>query len=161
MVSVTFLKVCCQSDVSFSCRRCSYSGLVDYIWLEAFSFEWTIWFFSAIAEYIQPHTHTYTQTHTYTYIHLAGFFQTLSPNEPFASNSFFRPEISLQSSHPEKTTRVQPLLFSLLHLSFSSLFVFLLSFSFVTVILELFGLTKPYFWRLFTQMTANFVRLGF
>ena len=31
MVSVTFLKVCCQSDVSFSCRRCSYSGLVDYI----------------------------------------------------------------------------------------------------------------------------------
>ena len=49
MVSVTFLKVCCQSDVSFSCRRCSYSGLVDYIWLEAFSFEWTIWFLSAIA----------------------------------------------------------------------------------------------------------------
>ena len=49
MVSVPFLKVCCQSDVSFSCRRCGYSGLVDYIWLETFSFEWTIWFLSAIA----------------------------------------------------------------------------------------------------------------
>ena len=31
MVSVTFLKVCCQSYISFSCRRCGYSGLVDYI----------------------------------------------------------------------------------------------------------------------------------
>ena len=27
MTSVTFLKVCCQSDVS--CRRCGYIGLVD------------------------------------------------------------------------------------------------------------------------------------
>ena len=27
MVSVTLLKVCCQSDVSFGCRRCSYSWL--------------------------------------------------------------------------------------------------------------------------------------
>ena len=31
MVSVTFLKVCCHSDLSFSCRRCSYSGLVDFV----------------------------------------------------------------------------------------------------------------------------------
>ena len=31
MVSVTFLKVCYQSDVSVSCRRCGYSGLVDDI----------------------------------------------------------------------------------------------------------------------------------
>ena len=31
MVSVTFLTVCCQFDGSFSCRRCGYSGLVDYI----------------------------------------------------------------------------------------------------------------------------------
>ena len=31
MVPITFLKVCCQSDVSFICRRCGYSGLVDYI----------------------------------------------------------------------------------------------------------------------------------
>ena len=45
----------------------------------------------------------------------------------------------------KKTTRVQPLLFSFLHLSFSSLFVFLLSFSFVTVILELFGLKNLLF----------------
>ena len=49
MISVTFLKVCFQSDVSFSCRRYGYIGLVDYICLEAFSFEWTIWFPSAIA----------------------------------------------------------------------------------------------------------------
>ena len=31
----------------------------------------------------------------------------------------------------------------------------------VTVIFELLGLKKPAFWRLFTQMTANFVRLVF
>ena len=31
MVSVTFLNVCCQSYISFSCRHCGYSGLVDYI----------------------------------------------------------------------------------------------------------------------------------
>ena len=43
MISVTFLKVCCQSDVSFSCCGCGYCGFVDYICLEAFSFEWTIW----------------------------------------------------------------------------------------------------------------------
>ena len=45
MVSVTFLKVCCQSDVGFSCCLCGYCGLVDNICLEANSFEWTIWFF--------------------------------------------------------------------------------------------------------------------
>ena len=47
--------------------------------------------------------------------------------------------------------RVQPLLFFLLLISFSSIFLFLLSFSF--------GLKKPVFWRLFPQMTANVVRL--
>ena len=31
MIFVMFLKVCCQSDVSFSSCRCGYSGLVDYI----------------------------------------------------------------------------------------------------------------------------------
>ena len=36
---------------------------------------------------------------------------------------------------------------------------FLLSFSFVTLILELLGLKKRAFWRFFTQMTANFVGL--
>ena len=46
-------------------------------------------------------------------------------------------------------------------LSFSSLFLFLLSFPFVTVILEFFALKKPAFRRLFTQMTADFDRLSF
>ena len=46
-------------------------------------------------------------------------------------------------------------------LLFSSLFLFLLSFSFFTVILELLRLKKPAFWHLFTQITANFVRLVF
>ena len=50
---------------------------------------------------------------------------------------------------------------SLLLFSFFSLFLFLLSFSFVTVILELLGLERRAFWHLFTQMTANFVRLVF
>ena len=40
-------------------------------------------------------------------------------------------------------------------------FLFLLSFFFVTMILELLGLKKHAFWRFFTQMTANFVRLVF
>ena len=35
MISVTF----CQSNVSFSCFCCGYSGFVDYIGLEAFFFE--------------------------------------------------------------------------------------------------------------------------
>ena len=39
---------------------------------------------------------------------------------------------------------------------FSSSFLFPLSFSFVAVILELLGLKKPVFWRLFTQMTEHF-----
>ena len=53
------------------------------------------------------------------------------------------------------------MLFSLLLLSSSSLSLSLLCFSFVSVILELMGLKKPAFRRLFTQMTANFVRLVF
>ena len=56
---------------------------------------------------------------------------------------------------------MQPLCFSLFLLLFSSLFLFLLSFSFFTVILELLRLKKPAFWHLFTQITANFVRLVF
>ena len=50
---------------------------------------------------------------------------------------------------------------SLLLLSYSSPFLFLRSFSFVTVMLELLRLKKHAFWRLFTQITANFVRLVF
>ena len=53
------------------------------------------------------------------------------------------------------------MLFSLLLLSSSPLFLFLLSFSFVGVILELMALKKPAFRRLFTQMTVDFVRLVF
>ena len=51
--------------------------------------------------------------------------------------------------------------FSLPLLSSSSLFLFFVSFSFVSVILKLIGPKKPAFQRLFTQMTANFVRLVF
>ena len=64
-------------------------------------------------------------------------------NERFASSSFFG-QIYLQSGYYEKL-RVQPLRFSLLLLSFSPLFPFLLSFFFVTVILELLGVKKPAF----------------
>ena len=52
-------------------------------------------------------------------------------------------------------------MFSLLLLSFSSLFLVLLSFSFVTITLKLLGLKERTFWRLFTQMTASFVGLVF
>ena len=89
----------------------------------------------------------------------AGFLTILSPNGPFASNRFF----SAKKVAIIKL-RKQLLLFSSsssLLLSFSSLFLFLLSFSFVAVDLELPGLKKPAFRRLFTQITANFVRLVF
>ena len=49
MVSVTFLKVCRQSDVSFSCCLGGYCGLIDDISLKAFSFERAIRFLSAVA----------------------------------------------------------------------------------------------------------------
>ena len=49
--------------------------------------------------------------------------------------------------------------FSLLLVSSSSLFLLLLSFSFVRVILEQIGLKKPAAWRLSIQMTANFLWL--
>ena len=58
-------------------------------------------------------------------------------------------------------TKSATIAFFRLLLSFSSLFLFLFSFSFVTMILELLGLKKHAFWRFFTQMTANFVRLVF
>ena len=93
-------------------------------------------------------------------IHLAGFLITLSPNGPFVSNNFFRPKtISKVATILTKSATIA--FFLLLLLSFSSLFLFLLFFFFVTMILELLGLKKPAFWRFFTQMTANFVRLVF
>ena len=90
------------------------------------------------------------------HICLAGFLITLSPNGPFASNSLKYKEAILK-------TKSAIIAFFLLLLSSSSLFLFLflLSSSFVTMILELLGLKKPAFWRLFTQMTANFFRLVF
>ena len=60
-----------------------------------------------------------------------------------------------------KTKRATIAFFFLLLLFFSSLFPFVLSFSFVTMILEDLGLKKRTFWRFFTQMTANFVRVVF
>ena len=85
----------------------------------------------------------------------------LSPNGPFASNSFFRPKTISKVAIIKP--RVQRLLFfSLLLLSFSSLFLlFLFPSIFVTVILELLGLKKRAFWCFFTQTTANFVWLVF
>ena len=90
------------------------------------------------------------------HICLAGFLITLSPNGPFASNSLKYKVAILK-------TKSAIIAFFLLLLSSSSLFLFLflLSSSFVTMILELLGLKKPAFWRLFTQMTANFFRLVF
>ena len=85
----------------------------------------------------------------------------LSPNGPFASNSFFRPKTISKVAIIKP--RVQRLLFfSLLLLSFSSLFLlFLFPSIFVTVILELLGLKKRAFWCFFTQTTANFLWLVF
>ena len=71
---------------------------------------------------------------------LAGFFKTLPWNGPFASNSFFKGAII-------KTK----LFFSLLLLSSSLMLLFLLSFSFVSVIFELIRPEKNAFWSLFTQ----------
>ena len=84
----------------------------------------------------------------------------LPPNGPFASNSNFRPKI-ISKVAIIKTKSKTIAFFFLLLLSFSSLFLFLLSFSFVSMILELLGLKKHAFWRLFTQTTTNFVRLVF
>ena len=72
---------------------------------------------------------------------------------------FFRPN-TISRVAIIKTTSTK-IVFCLLLLSFSSLFLFLLSFSFVTMILKLLRLKKPAFWLLLTQMTANFPRLVF
>ena len=91
---------------------------------------------------------------------ISRILKKLSPNGPFASNSFFRPKtiskvaiiitkivtIAFFSSPP----------FLLLALSFSP-FLFLRYCDFGAVL----GLKKPAFWRLFTQMTANFLKLVF
>ena len=77
------------------------------------------------------------------------------------------PYLILQATKRMPVARVQwpstavNKLTGLLLLSFFFLFLFLLSFYFVTVILEILGLKKPAFWHLFTQMTTHFVRVGF
>ena len=52
MVSVTFLKICCQSNISFSCCLSGYSGLVDDVCLEAFSFQWTVEWHVCLCMYV-------------------------------------------------------------------------------------------------------------
>ena len=69
------------------------------------------------------------------YVCLAGFLRTLSPNGPFAPNSFFRPKTISKVAIIK--TRVKPLFF-FFFFSFPSP----RSFSFVTMILELFGLRR-------------------
>ena len=92
---------------------------------------------------------------------LVGFLKTLSPKRPFCVQQSFSARNKIKVAIT-KTIIVQPLLFSLLLLSFSPLFLFLISFSFVTVILEFLGLKKPAFWCLFTpEVTTNFVSLVF
>ena len=74
---------------------------------------------------------------------LAGFLITLSPNGPFASDRFFRPKTISEVAILK--TNSATIAFFLLLLSLSSLFLFLLSSCFVTMILELLGLKKPAF----------------
>ena len=83
----------------------------------------------------------------------------LSPNGPFASNSFFRPKTISKVAIIKP--RVQRLLFFFSSPPFLLLALSFIPFSFVTVILELLGLKKRAFWCFFTQTTANFVWLVF
>ena len=108
--------------------------------------------------------HTFVDTqplHCYNHIvYLAVFLKRLLPNGPSGIQQFFSAENFLQSSYYK--TKSATISFSLSLLSFPLLiFLLLLSFSFITVILELLRLKKPAFWRLFTIMTAYFVRLVF
>ena len=92
-------------------------------------------------------------------LHLARFFFNVIAEWTFWVEHFFSAKYYLQSSHYKNYEYKN--FFCLLLLSFSSLFLFLLSFSFVTMILKLLRLKKPAFWLLLTQMTANFPRLVF
>ena len=74
--------------------------------------------------------------------YLARFWDNVTAKRVFCQNSIFRPKISIVAIIKTKSATAA---FSLLFLSFSSLFVFLLSFSFITAILELFWrLLKPF-----------------
>ena len=93
-------------------------------------------------------------------IYLAGFLKTLPPDGLFRSHSLFSAKNYLQSSH-YKNQECDHFFFSLLLLSSSSLFLFLLSFSFVRVILELIAHKNLPFDAFSLKMTANFVKLVF
>ena len=68
-----------------------------------------------------------------------GIFENVTAKWTLSVQQFFRPKT--HSSHYKSAAIV----FSLLLLSFSRLLLFLLSLSFVTVILDLIGLKKPAF----------------
>ena len=87
--------------------------------------------------------------------YLARFWDHVTAKRVFCQNSIFRPKISIVAIIKTKSATAA---FSLLLLSFSSLFVFLLSFSFIIAILELF--LAP-FDAFFNEMTAKMVRLVF
>jgi len=93
-------------------------------------------------------------------LHLAGFFITLSPSGPFASNSFFRPK-TISRVAIIKTSSTTIAFFSsppfrLLALSFSP-FIFLCYYDCGASQAEETCLLAPSY----TQMTANFSRLVF
>ena len=70
---------------------------------------------------------------------LTGFLKTSSPNGPFGSNRVFRLKTTKTVS---KVTIIKTKGATISFFLFSSLFLFLLSFSFVAVIVELLGLKK-------------------
>ena len=89
--------------------------------------------------------------------HLASML-LISLNQLFPKNSANLSKCAVSNVTLIKSKK--PLLFFLLLLSLSSLFLSPFLF-FVNLILELLGLNKRAFWRLFTQMTAKFLRLVF
>ena len=70
---------------------------------------------------------------------LTGFLKTSSPNGPFASNGVFRLKTTKTVS---KVAIIKTKRAAISFFLFSSVFLFLLSFSFVAVIVELLGLKK-------------------
>ena len=70
---------------------------------------------------------------------LTGFLKTSSPNGPFASNRVFRLKTTKTVS---KVAIIKTKRATISFFLFSSLFLFLLSSSFVVVIVELLGLKK-------------------
>lgn len=86
-------------------------------------------------------------------LHLAGFLKTVSPNGPVSSNCVSRPKIISKVAMMKTTSAA--MLFPLLLLSLSSLFLFLLSF--FSLRYCDFRASRAHETCLLTQMTANFV----